>query len=64
MNFDLNPHLAFVRVARRSPPFAMPPREGIVPGLCRTLERAIRNPYSWGKRKAHKSAAAQMRLWA
>ncbi len=62
MNFDLNPHLAFVRVVRRAPSFAMPPSEGIVPGLCRTLERAVRNPYSWGKRKPHAYARTQMRL--
>jgi hypothetical protein len=29
----------------------MPPPEGIIPQMCRALERSIRQPHVWGKKK-------------
>jgi len=49
----LNPHVTREQLKafyKKAPPFAMPPPEGIIPPMCRALERAIRNPYVWGKK--------------
>lgn len=53
MTFQDNPHLAFVNIKRfhKAEPFTMPPPEGIIPQMCRALERSIRQPHVWGKKK-------------
>jgi hypothetical protein len=59
----LNPHVTLAQLKafyKKAPPFAMPPPEGIIPGMCRALERAIRNPHTWGKRKHYKCTRTAM----
>jgi hypothetical protein len=60
----LNPHVTLAQLKafpRRSPPFTMPPPEGIIPGMCRAYERAIRKPHTW--RSKAKPAATQLHFW-
>ena len=61
----LNPHITreqYRALYRKAPPFAMPPPEGIIPQLCKAYERAIRNPYTWGKKKHYKAPDYMMAL--